>query len=130
MAALLHLVSLGLALTLHAIAAPIIFSAIAHRYFQARGARDPLPTAVTWTATVALLDLVVVAGAVRGSLEVLKSIAGTWLPFALILVATWATGELMSMLPSEQQRRESARRAGGGREPTVVGPSEHDARVP
>jgi menaquinone-dependent protoporphyrinogen oxidase len=105
MAALLHLVSLGLALALHAIAAPLVFTAIARRYFRARGARDPLPTAVTWAASVALLDLVVVAGIVQGSLEMFKSIVGTWLPFALIFVASWATGEVMSMLPSPEHRR-------------------------
>jgi menaquinone-dependent protoporphyrinogen oxidase len=105
MTALLHRVSLGLALALHAIAAPLIFTAIAWRYFRARGARDPLPTAVTWTAIVASLDLVVVAGTVQRSLEMFTSVAGTWLPFALVFLATWATGEVMWMLPSAAQRR-------------------------
>jgi menaquinone-dependent protoporphyrinogen oxidase len=100
MAALLQLVNLTAALVIHAIAAPLFFTALARHYFRARGARDPLPTAFTWTATVVVLDLVVVAGAVQRSLGMFKSIAGTWLPLALIFVVTWVTGEVISMLPS------------------------------
>jgi menaquinone-dependent protoporphyrinogen oxidase len=111
MMTLLHVVGLTAALVLHAIAAPLIFIVLARRYFRARGARDPLPTAVSWTATVALLDLVVVGGAVQHSLDMFKSIPGTWLPFALIFLAAWATGEIMSMLPSPAQRQEHSDRS-------------------
>jgi hypothetical protein len=100
MGALLRFVSLTPALVIHAIAAPAFFTLLARRYFGARGARDPLPTAATWTATVALLDLVVVAGAVLRSLTMFRSVVGTWLPLALIFTATCATGEVMSMLPA------------------------------
>jgi len=103
MAVLLQIVGVTAALVLHAIAAPLIFVGLARQYFRARGARDPLPTAVTWTAVVALLDLVVVAGAVQHSLGMFRSLAGTWLPLALILLATWATGEVMSFLPPPGQ---------------------------
>jgi menaquinone-dependent protoporphyrinogen oxidase len=99
MGALLQIVSLTAALVLHAIAAPLFFMAIARHYFGARGARDPVPTAVVWTVLVALLDLVIVAGVVERSLEMFKSIAGTWLPFALIFLATWITGLVMSTMP-------------------------------
>jgi menaquinone-dependent protoporphyrinogen oxidase len=95
---LLALVSLTAALVIHAIAAPVFFVAIAWHYFRARGARDPVPTAVAWTMTVALLDLVVVGGT-QGSLSMFRSIVGTWLPFALIFLTTWATGATMLMLP-------------------------------
>lgn len=99
MAGLLSLVSLKVALVTHAIAAPLFFTAIARHYFRARGARDAVPTAAVWTTIVALLDLGVVAGAMQHSLEMFKSFAGTWLPFGLIFIATWAVGEMMSMLP-------------------------------
>ena len=39
-----------------------------------------------WTAIVMLLDLVVVAGALQRSLEMFKSVPGTWLPFVLIFL--------------------------------------------
>jgi len=99
MVALLEFASLTAALVVHAIAAPLVFTLIAWHYFGAHGARDPLPTAFVFTAMVALLDLVVVAGVAQRSLEMFTSIAGTWLPFTLIFGATWGTGALMSTMP-------------------------------
>lgn len=99
MGALLAITSITTALVVHAVSAPVFFAATAWHYFRARGARDPLPTAVTWTAMVMLLDLVVVAGAIVQSLDMFKSLIGTWLPFALIFFSTWVTGGLMSTLP-------------------------------
>jgi hypothetical protein len=88
---------------IHAIAAPLVFAGIAWHYFRARGARDAAPAAVVWTVTVALLDLVVVAGAVQHSLEMFRSVAGSWLPFGLILIVTWVTGEAVSMMPEAKR---------------------------
>lgn len=105
MGALLQLASLTAALVIHAIAAPLFFAAIGWHYFRARGARDPLPTAITWTATVALLDLLVVAGVLMRSLEMFQSISGTWLPFALIFLSSWATGAMISTLPWPEKKR-------------------------
>jgi len=66
---------------------------------------------------MALLDLGIVAGAAQRSLEMFTSVAGTWLPFALIFLATWTTGEILWMLPSDEQRREHERRAGRDQTP-------------
>lgn len=100
MAALLLFLTLPAARVLHAIAAPLFFTAIALNYFRARGARDPLATAIVWTAIVALLDFAIVAGGVQHNLGMFESIAGTWLPFTLIFFATWITGSVMTMIPS------------------------------
>ena len=99
MFALMKLTSLTPALVIHAIVAPLFFALIARNYFGAGGAREAMPTAIIWTAIVALLDMIVVAGAVQRSLEIFRSFAGTWLPLGLIFLATWATGEIMSMVP-------------------------------
>lgn len=99
MAFLLAIVGLTAALTLHAIAAPLFFTLIAWHYFRARGARDPMPVAIIWTGTVALLDLAIIGGAVQRNWGMIRSVSGTWLPFALIFGATWATGTIMSMMP-------------------------------
>jgi hypothetical protein len=99
MALLLQTVSAGTAIAIHAVAAPLIFTGIAIGYFRARGAREPLPTAITFTAIVAVLDVAVVAGLVLHDFAMFTSFAGTWLPFALIFLATWATGLAMSMMP-------------------------------
>lgn len=101
MGLLLAVGSLTVALVVHAIAAPIFFALVSRHYFAGRGAREPLTTALVFTGVVAALDLLVVAGAVQRSLEMFTSIAGTWLPFALIFLTTWATGTLMSTMPWE-----------------------------
>jgi menaquinone-dependent protoporphyrinogen oxidase len=99
MAALTQLAGATIATVIHDVAAPAIFVAIGRRYFRARGARDPLPTAAAWTAIVAGLDGVVIAGGVQRSLAMFGNITGAWLPLMLIFLATWATGALMSTMP-------------------------------
>ena len=99
MAGLQAIASQGVAITLHAVAAPFIFGALAWGYFAARGAREPLGVAVAFTAIVAVLDAVVVAALFLHSFAMFASIAGTWLPFVLIFAVTWATGSVMAMLP-------------------------------
>jgi menaquinone-dependent protoporphyrinogen oxidase len=104
MAVLLQATSLDIAIAIHAVAAPLIFAAIAVNYFRAHGAREPLPTALTFTGIVVLLDVGVVALLVLQSFAMFASVAGTWLPFGLIFLATWATGVVISMLPAGKPR--------------------------
>jgi len=123
MGTLLALTTIGLALFFHALAAPLIFTAVGRHYFLQRGARDPLPTALTFVAIVALLDLTVIAGLVQHSLAMFASVAGTWLPFLLIFVATWATGEVMSTMP---RPKPPSKRDQGAPAPAHGHPSRHD----
>lgn len=102
MGGLLPVAPLWLALSLHAIAAPAIFAVLSYTYFRQPGARQPLATALAFTALVILLDAVVVAGLVLRSPDMFTSILGTWLPFALIFAATWATGTIVAMLPERK----------------------------
>jgi menaquinone-dependent protoporphyrinogen oxidase len=99
MAGLLEVGSLVLALWLHALLAPLIFVAVAWHYFRLPGAREARFTAIAFTAIVALLDLVVVAGLGLRSPAMFGSLGGTWVPLLLIFLATWATGEMASTLP-------------------------------
>jgi menaquinone-dependent protoporphyrinogen oxidase len=108
MAVLLQTVSTAAAIAIHAVAAPLIFTGIAIGYFHARGARDPVPTAIAFTAIVVVLDAALVAGLVLRDFAMFTSFAGTWLPFALIFLATWVTGLAMSMMPAP--RRSDPRR--------------------
>ncbi len=104
MALLLWVASDTVAIVVHAIAAPVIFAALAVHYFHARGARDPLPTAGAFTVIVVVLDALIVAGLVQGNASVFTSIAGMWLPVGLIFLATWLTGLLVSVVPPPEQR--------------------------
>jgi len=87
----------GTAVTVHAVAAPIVFGVIARRYFGVRGARPPFGVAAAFTAIVAALDLGLVAGIAQQRLAMPKSIMGFWLPLTLIFVVTWAIGVVQTM---------------------------------
>jgi menaquinone-dependent protoporphyrinogen oxidase len=89
----------ALALTVGALAAPLVFAAIASYYFRGRGARAALPTAIAFTAIVAGLDAIVVAGLFQRSAAMFGSVVGTWLPLALIFATTWITGSIIATLP-------------------------------
>jgi menaquinone-dependent protoporphyrinogen oxidase len=108
MGVLMATFNVGTALLLHALAAPLIFTAIARHYFRQPGARDPLPTALTFAALVILLDLGIVAGLVQHSPVMFRSFAGSWLAFLLIFLATWITGEVMSTQPWPKSPRHHA----------------------
>jgi hypothetical protein len=99
MGLLMWAVGVDAAIIVHAIAAPVIFGVVSYLYFSVPGTREPLMTALVFTATVTLLDAVVVAGAILRDFAMFTSIAGTWLPFALIFVVTWVTGAILRMMP-------------------------------
>jgi menaquinone-dependent protoporphyrinogen oxidase len=101
MAALLETVSAGWATAIHTMAAPLIFAAISFNYFRARGAREPLPTALAFTAIVALLDAGIVAGLILRSFDMFASLWGTWVPFLLIFLTTWIAGAVLQMMPDK-----------------------------
>jgi menaquinone-dependent protoporphyrinogen oxidase len=99
MACLLSVTRANVALAIHAALAPIIFVGVARHYFHVPGAREPLQTAFVFVVTTALLDLVVIAGLLQHSLAMFTAIAGTWFPLVLVFLATWATGEILMMVP-------------------------------
>ncbi len=86
--------TLSAAILVHLVAAPVFFAAIGWVYFRWFAFTGPLSTAAAFTAIVIALDVVVVALAIQGSFAMFRSVAGTWLPFALIFLATWLTGRL------------------------------------
>jgi menaquinone-dependent protoporphyrinogen oxidase len=116
MAGLLAITTPALAIALHALAAPVIFAAIARAYFGARGARSALPVAIAFAAIVGALDAAIVAASIRHSFAMFASLGATWLPLALIVLATWATGALSPMHHAAQaaQPGSRVRRAAGG----------------
>ncbi|MBO0756691.1 MAG: hypothetical protein J2P54_12580 [Bradyrhizobiaceae bacterium] len=77
------------ALILHAIVAPVTFAVLAFVYAKHFGYTSALTTAVVWLALVMALDLFVVALLVKHSFAMFRSVLGTWLPFALIFLASW-----------------------------------------
>jgi hypothetical protein len=76
----------------HAIAAPIIFVVVSTSYFCWFGGTRSAVTAAEFVAIVIFLDVFVIALLVEKSFDMFRSVLGTWLPFALIFLATWLTG--------------------------------------
>jgi hypothetical protein len=84
--------SLQNALTIHAVAAPIIFLFVSLVYYRKFNFTTPLQTALVFTGLIMLLDFFVVALLILHSLDMFASLLGTWIPFALIFISTWLTG--------------------------------------
>lgn len=88
----MKLTTLEGALILHALAAPVIFTALSLVYFHRLGSWSPLRTAAAFLGVVVVMDVFVVALLIERSFKMFESILGAWLPFLLIFVSTWWTG--------------------------------------
>jgi hypothetical protein len=88
----LAVTSLPNALLVHAVAAPIFAAAVSFVNFDRFGYTTPLVTASCVLGFVVAVDFFVVALAINRSLDMFRSIIGTWLPFALIFGSTLAAG--------------------------------------
>jgi predicted CoA-binding protein len=84
--------SMNVALTAHLVAAPVVYGLLAQRYYRRRNVPSPFVGAATFLLTTITLDLLIVALLIEKSFAMFTSVAGTWLPFALILIATWLVG--------------------------------------
>jgi hypothetical protein len=90
------LLSIDGALIVHAIAAPIIFTILSLIYFISFNYTTPLQTAMIFVAFVIAMDFFVVALIINRSLEMFASPLGTWIPFALIFISTYLTGNYVN----------------------------------
>jgi hypothetical protein len=86
------LLGLQTALAVHALAAPVFFSAISFVYFKRLAYTTPIVTACAFLGVVIFMDVFVVAMLVQHSFAMFGSFVGTWLPFALIFSSTLLTG--------------------------------------
>ena len=79
-------------LIVHAIGGPLGFSLLAYIYHKKFGHLSPLATATIFIAFVILVDFFLVAMLILGDFGMFGSIAGTWLPFTLIFLASYFVG--------------------------------------
>jgi hypothetical protein len=89
----LQLVPLLTALIIHAIAAPIVFSAVSWSYFRRFRFTTAIQTALAFTGTVVFMDFFVVALLIQKSFAMFASLLGTWIPFVLIFLSTYLSGK-------------------------------------
>ncbi len=93
-------------LIVHALGAPVIFSAISWLYFTKLRFTAPLQTAVVFTSTVIFMDVFLVALVINRSLDMFRSLMGTWIPFVLIFLSTYLTGLVVQ---AQRERPRTAR---------------------
>ena len=91
----LAFLNLETTLLIHAIGAPIYFIVLSLIYFKKFSYTGPLTTAAIFIGFVIVVDFFVVALMVNKSLDMFRSLLGTWLPFILIFCATWITGKVV-----------------------------------
>ena len=80
------------ALTIHALAVPIFAAAVSWFYYRKFSYTTPIQTALAFVSFVILLDAGLVAPVFEKSFAMFRSFIGTWLPFLLIFLSTFATG--------------------------------------
>ncbi len=91
----MEVTSMQITLYSHAAGAPIIFATLSWIYFTKFGYTKPLTTALLFVAIVVLVDFFLVALVINRSLEMFESLIGTWIPWALIFLATYLTGSVV-----------------------------------
>lgn len=87
-------------LAIHALAAPIFAAAAAAVYTSRFGHAGPLATASFFLAFVVVVDFFLVALVINRSLDMFRSVLGTWLPFASIFAAAFAAALLVRRRPA------------------------------
>jgi hypothetical protein len=92
------------ALAIHSIVVPVVFAAVAVRYFRPRGARAAAPTAIVWALMLLAADSALAF--VRP--ELTGRFAGSWLPAIFAFSVTWIVGALMATLPWPKAKPASA----------------------
>jgi len=104
----LAITSLKNTLIIHAISAPIFFIIVSLIYFKKFHYTTPLQTAIIFVCFVIAVDFFVVGLLINRSLEMFTSLLGTWIPFALIFVSTYSTGQYLvkTSSPSWNDERE------------------------
>jgi hypothetical protein len=83
-------------LIIHAIAVPILFSAISFIYFRFFHYTRPFVTALIFMLFAMFMDAVVIAPFVEKNYAMFQSILGTWIPFFLIFISSFMTGKIVS----------------------------------
>jgi hypothetical protein len=105
--------SAGKALIIHAIGAPVYFSAVSFHYFSKTRKFTPFQTAAAFVVFVVFVDFFFVALLINRSLDMFRSALGTWIPFGLIFSSTYLTGCRMS----RYRRKRDSDQDGGSERP-------------
>ena len=100
--------SIDTALIVHAIAAPVIFFVLSLVYMKYANVAGPLQTALFFIGFVMVMDFLVVALLIIGSLQMFTSLLGTWIPFMLIFDSTFLTLAYGGSIVERKEQDEAA----------------------
>ncbi len=70
----------------------MFFTLISLNYFKKFNYTPPLQTALIFVSFVIFVDFFLVALIINRSLDMFKSLLGTWIPFILIFTSIYLTG--------------------------------------
>ena len=84
------------ALIIHVIVALIIATIVSFVYFKKFKYTTPLQTAIIFVLFIILVDFFIVSLLIIESFDMFKSPIGTWIPFALIFIATYLVGRYLT----------------------------------
>ena len=87
-----QVVSMQATLWIHAAVAPVAFALLTAHHFSRFPSSSPARTALVMLAVVVGLDAGLVAPVVERSYAMFRSVLGTWVPFASIVLASYWTG--------------------------------------
>jgi len=88
--------SIETTLIVHAIGAPIFAALVSFIYFKRFNYTSPIKTAIIFLLFIIIMDAGLVAPVFEGNYDMFKSVLGTWIPFALIFLSTYATGKYIT----------------------------------
>ncbi len=88
----MNIFSLNTTLIIHLIAGPLAFAILSYIFHKKFNYTAPLITAVIFTFFVIIVDFLLVALVINKSLDMFKSLIGTWIPFILIFILTYIGG--------------------------------------
>jgi hypothetical protein len=96
------LIGMKATLVVHLIAGPTAFAALGFSYRRWFGDAAPVAVAAMFVGFVIAMDFGLVAVVILKSMDMFRSILGTWLPFLLIFLASWAAGSEQRTVNNEQ----------------------------
>lgn len=92
----MNILSIKTTLIIHLIVGPIAFAILSYIYHKKFNYTKPLITAMFFTYFAIIVDFLLVALVINKSLDMFKSLIGTWIPFILIFIITYIIGIMVN----------------------------------
>ena len=88
------IMSMQTTLIVHATGAPVVFGILAYIYHRLAPGTSVIGLAAMFLGFIVFMDIFVVALLIEKSFAMFLSPLGTWIPWTLIVISVWWTGNL------------------------------------